>query len=100
MAWGANQLADIAWHDLPAQPKRFCEPATGIWVLPLRSTCPVAVDALQGVERTNEEKAGLSSCAGAAVEKDISWTLSSIVIVAICPRARELRFGKRQLTST
>ena len=65
-----DQLANIAWHNLPAQAEAVCEPATGHGFAAFDQLVPVAVDLVLGVAADKEREGGVKLMRGAAVEKD------------------------------
>jgi len=65
-----DQRADIARHNLPAQPEAVREPAAGHRLATLDQLVPVAVDLFLGVAADKEREGGIELVRGAAVEKD------------------------------
>src|SRR5580692_11734099 len=65
-----DQLADIAWHDLPAQAEAVYEPATGHGLAAFDQLAPVAVDLFLGVAPDEEREGGVELMSRAAIEKD------------------------------
>src|SRR5258708_9405702 len=65
-----DQLADIAWHNLPAQAEAVCEPAAGHGFAAFGQLVPVGVDLFLVVAADEEREGGGELRRGAAVEKD------------------------------
>src|SRR5882757_729920 len=65
-----DQLADITWHNLPAQAEAVCEPAAGHGFAAFDQLVPVGVDLFLRVAADEEREGGVELMRGAAVEKD------------------------------
>src|SRR5580658_3547320 len=65
-----DQLADIAWHNLPAEAEAVCEPATGHGFAAFHQLVPITVDLFLGVASDEEREGWVELMRRAAVEED------------------------------